>query len=89
MINKYRKKPVTIEAILYTGKNKKEITDFTESRAFSFGKDNAMEIPTLEGNYKCSVNDYVIKGIKGEFYSCKPDIFRETYEEVKDEQRTI
>jgi len=86
-IKKYRKKPVIIEAIQYDGKNQNEITIFTETRAFLFGKNNAMEIPTLEGNHKCSVGDFVIKGIKGEFYPCKPDIFKETYEEVIDENK--
>jgi len=82
---KYRKKPVVIEAVQYDGINKEEITIFTESRAFLFGKDNAMEIPTLEGNYKCDVGDYVIKGVQGEFYPCKPDIFKATYNMVTEE----
>lgn len=40
-------------------------------------------IPTLEGDHETSVGDYIIKGIKGEFYPCKPDIFEATYEKVK------
>ena len=79
---KYRKKPVVIEAIQYIGSNHDEITAFTEDRASLFGKDNAMEIPTLEGNHKCSIGDFVIKGVAGEFYPCKPDIFAKTYEEA-------
>ena len=39
-------------------------------------------IPTLEGNMKANIGDYIIKGINGEFYPCKPDIFDKTYEEV-------
>ena len=41
-----------------------------------------MKIPTLEGEMTASLNDYIIKGIKGEFYPCKPDIFKQTYEQV-------
>ena len=79
----YQKNPIVIEAVQYDGTNQEEITKFTETRAFLFGKDNAMEIPTSEGNHKCSVGDYVIKGISNEFYPCKPDIFKKTYTEIK------
>ena len=82
MIKKFRKKPVVIETVQWTGHNTKEIFDFV-------GIDNIIAyasyfmIKTLEGNHKVRTNDWVIKGIKGEFYPCKPDIFEETYEEVK------
>ena len=46
-----------------------------------------LTIETLEGNHHCSPGDYIIKGIKGEFYPCKPDIFKATYSEVKDERQ--
>lgn len=84
-LKKYRKKPVVIEAIQYNGENCEELEEFTGIRMFHFWEDDAIEIPTLEGNHKCSVNDFVIKGVKGEFYPCKPDIFEATYEEVIDE----
>ena len=41
-----------------------------------------IEIPTLEGNMEANVGDYIIKGVNGEFYPCKPDIFNKTHEEV-------
>lgn len=44
---------------------------------------NRLTIKTLEGNMKANVGDYIIKGLKGEFYPCKPDVFNEKYEEIK------
>ena len=80
----FRKKPVVIEAVQYTGRNLKEIMAF--SKAGEIGQDflsGDMVIKTLEGTMNVIENDWVIKGINGEFYPCKPDIFDKTYEEVK------
>ncbi len=78
---KYRKKPVVIEAIQLNPLNIEQIEEFVGG---DLGKD--MEgntvIATLEGAMKVSMGDYVIKGIKGEFYPCKPDIFLATYDAV-------
>ena len=88
MIKKYRKKPVQIEAIQFMGNNVKEIEDFVGQQLLRFtNKDNedpdySVGIPTLEGIMKASVGDYIIRGVKNEFYPCKPDIFRSTYDEV-------
>lgn len=79
---KYVKKPVEIEAVQWTGENTEEILDFTNHTAKAAGK--LIEIPTLEGTMKASPNDYIIKGIHGEFYPCKPYVFRETYEKYDD-----
>lgn len=79
---KYRKKPVVIEAIIFDGENFQECKDFIGLDNI----DNTLSIPhivTLEGIMAVSVGDYIIKGIQGEFYPCKPDIFAATYEEVK------
>ena len=84
---KYKKKPVVIEAIQYTKLNKDKLIKF-----LGLSKENNLEeliISTLEGDMKASYGDYIIKGVKGEFYPCKPDIFKETYEEVKEEEETI
>lgn len=79
---KFRKKPVIVDAIQYhKGINENEITEFTETRAFPFGE--GMEIPTLEGNHMASDGDWIIRGVHGEFYPCKPDIFEKTYEKVE------
>jgi hypothetical protein len=83
---KYRKKPVVIEALEWRGSNEKEIRNFFKSVDFSnFSFHNGLIITTLEGKYRAEVGDFVIKGVKGEFYPCKPDIFEMTYEEINDE----
>ena len=81
---KYRKRPVIIEAIQYQGFNSKEIIDFTNGQALTNTGYAFLTIPTLEGNHRCDVADWVIKGVNGEFYPCKPDIFEKTYEKVED-----
>jgi len=90
MIRKYRKKPVVIEAIEWTGNNLKEIIDFTgrhESiKDWEWGryerlvKFAGLKIFTIEGSQLATVGDMIIKGVQGEFYPCKPDIFKATYE---------
>ena len=80
MIKKYRKKPVTIEAIQWNGGNLSEIRDFMRSTVETH--ESVLIIPTLEGDMYASLNDYIIKGVNGEFYPCKPYIFAKTYEEV-------
>lgn len=91
MIKKFRKKPVVIEAVKWDGKNFDEIMKFMqEFHGNKFNYENAEEeayktgklyIRTLEGNMKASKGDFIIKGVSGEFYPCKPDIFEKTYEE--------
>jgi len=76
---KYRKKPVEIDAIQWTGDNKLEIFDFCN---MSYITDQELRIKTLEGSMTASVGDYIIKGVMGEFYPCKPDIFEMTYEKI-------
>lgn len=81
---KYRKKPVVIEAIQWVGNNFIEIDEFIECEHRTFPSEGRIEIETLEGTMLASIDDYIIKGIQGEFYPCKPDIFAETYEKVED-----
>lgn len=81
----YRKKPVVIEAFQYVGSNLSEILDVINSscnqeRIAFINSDNELIITTLEGNHKANINDFIIKGVHGEFYPCKPDIFAKTYE---------
>ena len=80
---KFRKKPVVIEAVQYVGRNSEDIHEFCGSVAREPVGEDYMEIVTLEGVMKASVGDYVIKGVSGEFYPCKPDIFEKTYEAVE------
>lgn len=80
---KYRKKPVIVEAIQYNGKNRDEI--LVKLKMSSIGEDfvsRDLIIETLEGDMHATVGDYIIKGVNGEFYPCKPDIFDKTYEKV-------
>ena len=76
----FRKKPVVIEAIQWDG-NQEEIYDFLGGVEF---RDGELYIQTLEGQMHASKGDFIIKGIRGEFYPCKPDIFEKTYDEVWD-----
>lgn len=76
---KYKKRPVVIEAIQYTGENPAEIKEFVGENC-RINKDGYIFIRTLEGSMEVSVGDFVIKGVNGEFYPCKPDIFGKTYE---------
>ncbi len=83
MAKKYRKKPVEIEAVRWTGSNISEVKRFMNNAVMAFNEQNLkISIKTLEGVITASPYDYIIKGVKGEFYPCKPDIFEETYEEV-------
>ena len=83
MINKYRKKPVIVEAVIWTGNNIDEVKELAKNAVeHIIFVDNNLYIETLEGNMNVSIGDYIIKGIAGEFYPCKPDIFKETYETV-------
>lgn len=81
MVKKFRKKPVEIEAIQWTGENFVEITGWSGD-VWSVNIDQLI-IPTLEGKHYANVGDWIIKGIQGEFYPCKPDIFEQTYETVE------
>jgi hypothetical protein len=86
VIKKYRKKPVEIEAVRFRNDNK-TITEICkwlkDDVEMTFIDENAvLHIKTLEGKMEAKPGDYIIKGIKGEFYPCKPDIFEATYEEV-------
>ena len=82
----YRKKPVVIEAIQFNGKNAEEIEQWSNNnvKAGPVSEDTLtrayLEIETLEGTMTAQPNDYVIKGVNGEFYPCKPDIFEKTYD---------
>ena len=80
MSKKYRKKPVVIEAIQWAGNNLSEIDNFIGRTVDN--KETTLVIHTLEGDMEASIGDYIIKGVNGEFYPCKPDIFDKTYEEV-------
>lgn len=94
----YRKKPVVVEAIQWTGSNLKEVIAFKDGpylfkTRWSVNEEKwqdyqdlilkrGLEISTLEGKMLASIGDWIIQGVNGEFYPCKPDIFEKTYEQV-------
>ena len=84
MVNKYRKKPVIVDALQWNGENIEAMREFVGKKGFyHVTNDNSLVIPTLEGDHKAMIGDFIIKGVAGEFYPCKPDIFKQTYEPVE------
>lgn len=79
---KFRKKPVEIEAVQWNGDNLNEVADLTADADNIHIAGTLITIRTLEGVMTCSLGDWIVKGVKGEFYPVKPDIFIETYEPV-------
>jgi hypothetical protein len=84
-VEKWRKKPVVIEAFLLTQENVQDAMSFVGSPCLNITQtlDDGLVISTLEGNHLARYGDYIIKGVHGEFYPCKPDIFVKTYELVE------
>ena len=89
---KYRKRPVVIDAVQYTGGNRRDVIAFVgdESKIGTAYENTEYRplypdliITTLEGDMRASVGDYIIRGVQGEYYPCKPDIFEKTYEPVE------
>lgn len=79
----FRKKPVVIEARKYTGQgigSAALLGKWMGLGVFQVGFDGSLEVPTLEGPLNAQVGDWIIKGVAGEFYPCKPDIFEASYE---------
>jgi hypothetical protein len=102
-MSKFRKKPVVIEAVQLTWENWGEICDFAGVGQLAAGRSEGTDkdldgkplpdggpgllIPTDEGLMLASPDDWIIRGVKGEFYPCKPDIFELTYEPVEEESK--
>lgn len=85
---KFRKKPVVIEAMQFTDEMKDRCYNFVRCNSFPDFNDKGepiLKIQTLEGVMTTSLGDWIIKGVNGEFYPCKPDIFEKTYEAVEEE----
>ena len=90
-VKRYRKKPVVIEAMRIEPDSRwSDITEFSPSASIIYPNPNMggephsyVEIETLEGTMRANGGDWIIKGVKGEFYACKPDVFELTYEEVR------
>lgn len=96
---KYRKKPVVVEAVRWTGSNLEEIRNFVGGdlieecvQLFDTKRElkkilASIAIDTLEGTMRVDYGDYIIKGVNNEFYPCKPDIFKQIYEEIIDDNK--
>lgn len=90
-MKQYRKKPVVIEAIQFTDETFLEVDEIKGVTVYTHGIGNSeryglpafASITTLEGTMTASLGDYIIRGVKGELYPCKPDIFAATYEAVE------
>ena len=81
---KFRKKPVEFEAVRWSGSNLDTILEFVGSPVEHDCASRSLLIKTLEGTMKARIGDWIVKGVKGEFYPVKESIFRETYDEVRD-----
>ena len=91
---KFRKRPVVIDAVQWAGDNLFDVIEFTDGKPDINGnfagmmweqycqlvERDGLKIFTLEGEMNASIGDWIIRGVKGEFYPCKPDIFAATYE---------
>ena len=87
-MQRFRKKPVVVEAEQWLGTVEQKERLLAEGVIMNIPSlDGSCLVPTLEGNMTCQINDYIIKGIKGEYYPCKPDIFELTYD--MDEKETL
>ena len=78
-MGRYTKIPVTINAVQWTGSNRVEIEEFLDGNENGEFKGDGLFISTLEGIMRASKGDFIIQGVNGEFYPCKPDIFEKTY----------
>ena len=83
---KYRKKPVEIDAVQWVSDNIEQVYEMLGDNLIINTDEDEDEVKhfinTLEGKMEMSWGDYIIKGVKGEFYPCKPDIFEMTYEKI-------
>ncbi len=89
---KFRKKPVEVEAVQFNGTDESVVAIMQLQKPVKGGVARAIDIDhggktifihTLEGKMEASLNDWIIKGVEGEIYPCKPEIFKKTYDEVK------
>lgn len=77
----FKKKPVQLKAIQFDGSNFGDMADFVGLSSFSV-KDGCLSLPREDGVLVASPNDFILQGLKGEFYPCKPDIFVDTYTQI-------
>jgi len=79
----FQKKPIRIEAVLYEAGKTLDSKFVGDSHSiFIYNEDGSLSIKTLEGTMRAESGDWIIKGVMGEFYSCKPNVFAATYERI-------
>lgn len=89
MILNVRKMPVVVKAVQWMTDNYNEVANFLGQGDCSFNSDGrSLFLKTPEGTMEAQPFDYIIRGVKGEFYPCKPDIFKQTYE-IEDRMKKI
>lgn len=84
-VKQYRKRPVSVYALRFDGNNADKARAWMNASKVNAGynpEDRSLSIETLEGVMKANEGDFIIQGVNGEFYPCKPDIFLKTYEQV-------
>jgi len=87
-VARFRKRPVIIEAVLWDGRNIQDVQELEAAEAKPLSgfryipHAGTLDIPTLEGTMTAQPGDWIIKGVAGEMYPCKDDIFDQTYEPV-------
>lgn len=85
MVGKYIKKRIQVTAVQWDGRNFDEISKFSNGEVSLLSENSdKLIIPTLEGEMCASKGDYIIKGVLGELYPCKPEAFKETYDKVEE-----
>lgn len=83
---RFRKKPVEVEAVQFTGDNGDQIQVWSYNHVrplYEMHAPPVLKVPTLEGVMKASVGDWIVRGVADEYYPVKPDIFKATYEAVE------
>jgi hypothetical protein len=83
VIHYYRRKPFFVQAVQFTGDNVQEIATFINADWDMFEADELV-IETLEGDMSASLGDYIVQGVDGEFYPCKPHIFERIHERIEE-----
>jgi hypothetical protein len=88
-MTKYRKKQIAVEAIQWDGDNRDDVAEFLDldmdiDWEYFDPNNRDVYIKTLEGIMKATIGDYIVKGVNGEFYPVKEDIFLKTYEKVEE-----
>lgn len=86
---KYIKKPIPIDALQWTGHNTDEIINFMAKNNPVFDAQNNIIIKTLEGEMRACPGSWIIKGVEGEYYPCRGDIFAQTYEPYEEKEEVI